>query len=191
MKFKSKNIQAFTLIEFVVVITIFFILVSVSYIPYNYYIKKAKLRNSIREISQSLYEARNMAINGATETSNVSVWLYINIEDSKQEINFISYPHSYTWSQITNELWTEIMLIKKYKLLPDIDIVNIDSNNNALFFFESITWDWHYYTWDSSWNKTEISAAEIDINVSYKWASLWTPLSWKLQYFTNTNIVDY
>jgi prepilin-type N-terminal cleavage/methylation domain-containing protein len=60
---KNKNKLAFTLIELVIAMTIFFILVTMSYIPYNYYINKAKIRTSIREISQSLYEARNMAIN--------------------------------------------------------------------------------------------------------------------------------
>jgi prepilin-type N-terminal cleavage/methylation domain-containing protein len=61
MKFLQK--KAFTLIELLIAITIFFILTLITYVPYNFYMNKVKVRNTIKEISQSLYEARNMAIN--------------------------------------------------------------------------------------------------------------------------------
>jgi hypothetical protein len=38
-------------------------LVLATYTPYNYYMNKAKVKSASREISQALYEARNMAIN--------------------------------------------------------------------------------------------------------------------------------
>ena len=56
--------QAFTLIELMVVISII-ILISVSfYSPYGFHQKKVSLKMGAKEISQSLAEARNMAING-------------------------------------------------------------------------------------------------------------------------------
>jgi prepilin-type N-terminal cleavage/methylation domain-containing protein len=55
--------KAFTLIELMIAITIIVILTMASYAPYTYYQNKAKLKVTSREISQLLYEARNMAIN--------------------------------------------------------------------------------------------------------------------------------
>jgi len=60
---KNKLLRAFTLIEFMVAISIFFILATASYAPYSYYSKKAKIRLTGKEISQILNEARNMSIN--------------------------------------------------------------------------------------------------------------------------------
>jgi hypothetical protein len=37
-------------------------LMLIAYAPYQYYEKKSKLRLASREISQSFYEAKNMAI---------------------------------------------------------------------------------------------------------------------------------
>jgi len=62
------------LIEFVIAITIFFILAVASYAPYSYYGNKARLKQTTRETNQLLYEARNMAINGSiTSSGNLSV----------------------------------------------------------------------------------------------------------------------
>jgi hypothetical protein len=36
----------------------------IAYVPYAHYQKKAKLRLASREISQSFYEAKNMAVSG-------------------------------------------------------------------------------------------------------------------------------
>lgn len=182
---------AFTLIELVIVITLFFILVSASYIPYSYYINKAKVRNTIKEISQSLYEARNMAINWTSSGSNISVWIYMDAENNSNKLQFFSYPHYYTWAQIVNNLWTDIKLIKTYDLQPGINITNINWENNWLFFFESISWSWAYYYFDSNGTRNNIVNKEIKINLSYKWAAIWSPLAWELIYYTNTNIVDY
>jgi len=63
MVFYSQNNKAFTLIELIVVITIFCIMLLATYIPYTYYQTKAKVKFAVKDISQSIYEARNMAIN--------------------------------------------------------------------------------------------------------------------------------
>ncbi|MFC1798000.1 prepilin-type N-terminal cleavage/methylation domain-containing protein [Patescibacteria group bacterium] len=55
--------KAFTMIELMITITIIGILTMVTYAPYNYYQNKGKLKITAREVSQLLYEARNMAIN--------------------------------------------------------------------------------------------------------------------------------
>jgi prepilin-type N-terminal cleavage/methylation domain-containing protein len=55
--------KAFTLIELIITITIVAILTMLSYAPYNYYQNKSKLKITTREISQLLYESRNIAVN--------------------------------------------------------------------------------------------------------------------------------
>jgi prepilin-type N-terminal cleavage/methylation domain-containing protein len=58
-----KNNKAFTLLELIVVITIFGIMLLATYIPYSYYQTKAKVKMAVKDISQNIYESRNMAIN--------------------------------------------------------------------------------------------------------------------------------
>lgn len=64
MRTKTFSHTAFTLIELMVVITIMSILMFASYIPYEHHQKKVTLRLAAKEISQSLSEARNLAIYG-------------------------------------------------------------------------------------------------------------------------------
>jgi len=59
MNFKKGG---FTLVELIVTITIIIILSLMTYLPYSHYQNKAKLKLASREISQSFYEAKNMAI---------------------------------------------------------------------------------------------------------------------------------
>ncbi|NCO31343.1 prepilin-type N-terminal cleavage/methylation domain-containing protein [bacterium] len=54
--------KAFTLFELIVAISIVMILMMMTFAPYSYFQNKAKLKLSAREISQSFYEARNMAV---------------------------------------------------------------------------------------------------------------------------------
>ena len=71
---KIFKIRAFTLIELIVAMAIFFIIVAVTYIPYSYYEVKQRVKVGAKQVSQTLYEARNMAINGqSSNNQNVSV----------------------------------------------------------------------------------------------------------------------
>lgn len=189
-KQNNKVIFAFTLIELLISMTIFFIIVIASYVPYNFYMNKVKVRNTIKEISQSLYEVRNMAINWISDVSNVSMWLYIDVKNNPNLLQFYSYPYSYTWSQITNELNSNIKLVKSYELIDWMDIKSIAWKSKFLFFFDAITWDWKYFYFNESW-RHDFIWNEIEILFSYKGATIGSPLSWELKYFTGTNIVDY
>ena len=182
----------FTLIEFAVSITVFFVLALATYAPYSYYSNKIRLKQSIKEIVQTLYDARNMAINWAIwenwlliSDKNLSVWVYFDIRDNKK-LKLIFYPYDVKEVDIIVS-WSNI---KTYNLQKGIQIDNINWSDNLLFFFKSITWDVKYYKFDSYWVKREFSWNEINMNVSYKWTS--SPnLKKKITYFTNTNIVDY
>jgi len=186
---------AFTVVELIIAITIFFMLSMASFIPYNYYVNKAKLKTTVKEISQSIYEARNIAINGAASSSwNVSVWIYFDSStDQKNKIKFFTYPYSFTWSEITVSWWTDIILLKTLTLQPGIQIDNINGDKeNALFFFQAITWDSQYYYWES-WTRRELLSwgeDTIDISISYKWATR-KNLQKNINYYTKTNIIDY
>ena len=185
----------FTLIEFVVAITIFFILALATYAPYSYYWNKIRLKQSVKATVQFLYDARNMAINWTIwTTENLSIWVYLDKND-KNKINIISYPYTYSGSLIDLP-WgfdTNIKIIRTYNLQRWIQIDGINWEENMLFFFHAITWESEYYNW-TLWvplSKLDTSLdSEINIDFSYKWSDSPNLIS-KITYFTKTNIVDY
>jgi prepilin-type N-terminal cleavage/methylation domain-containing protein len=56
------NKSGFTLIEMLIAMSIFFIMVVMTYANYAYFQNIARVKLSLKEISQSINEARNMAI---------------------------------------------------------------------------------------------------------------------------------
>lgn len=101
------------------VMTIMGMLVMTVAIPYMYYQNKGKVRIASREIAQSFYEARNMAINGySSGITNQSIGIYFDGENSKDRIIYLSYPFSFTGSQISVTPTNDIKVIKE-KTLPD------------------------------------------------------------------------
>jgi type II secretory pathway pseudopilin PulG len=77
------------------VMTIMGILVMSVAIPYMYYQNKGKVRIASREIAQSFYEARNMAINGySSGITNQSIGIYFDAESSRDRIIYFSYPYT-------------------------------------------------------------------------------------------------
>ena len=184
--------KAFTLIELIITITIVAILTMLSYAPYNYYQNKSKLKITTREISQLLYESRNIAVNWAIWSSkNISVWVYIDTSlSSNNEIKVFSYPYDILEWNITNtELW-DVKLLNKLILREGIQIDDIDWNNNFLFMFNAIDWKLKYYKWNWLTKTLLPDDDKISISFSYKWS---TSLALKrtINYFTNTNIIDY
>ena len=173
------GIRGFTLVELLIAMSIFFILVASTYAPYNYYTKKANLSNATKEISQSIYSARNMAINWANESwTNRSIWLYFNNnETSNNFMQLYSYPHNIDESLIVPEETGSIKLIKNIPLPQWIQIDNIENKDNALFLFSSISWSWSYYFFDPI--KNNFALDEIGVNISYKWAT-WDSLKKKV-----------
>lgn len=186
--------KAFSLIELLVAMTIFFIIVMMTYAPYNYYQNKQKLRQATKEISQSLYDARNMAINWYSSTwSNLSIWLFFDNSDSeKNKLTFFSFPYSILDNQIipSESASLNIKIIKEILLPQGIQIDKIWSNDKFMFYFSSIDWVWKYFSYDDSLNKTIYSSQTVDIDISYKWSSS-VNLNKTLKYLTPNNIVDY
>lgn len=185
------NNKWFTLIELMVTITIVGILSVMTYSPYSYFQNKASLKTTAREVSQLLYESRNMAINWAIANNwNVSIWVYFDINSSiNNQIKVFSYPHDMDKMNIINSEWWDIRLIKTLSLKKWILMDKIEDKQNVLFFFDSITWKLSYYNW-KSWVRNTFDDNIISINFSFNWSS--SPnLNKTINYYTNTNIIDY
>ncbi|QFR38764.1 hypothetical protein A9Q91_00835 [Candidatus Gracilibacteria bacterium 28_42_T64] len=185
--------DGFTVVELIIAITIFFMLSMASFVPYNYYVNKAKLKTTVKEISQSIYEARNMAINGViSSTGNVSIGIYFdNSEEENNKIHFLSYPYSFTGVDISTS-GSEIESIKTLVLQPGMQIDSIHGNENGLFFFQAISGSSEYFYWESGIRKDILTAGEdtIDISISYK-GSTTRNLQKNITYYIKTNIIDY
>ena len=162
-----------------------------TYVPYNHYQNKAKLKITSRIISQSFYEAKNMAVSWLKDViTNRAVWVYLDTNSwNNTYLTFFSYPYDIETENIDNIISWDIKIIKVKELEPWIRINNLGWRNNLLFFFESITWESKVYTFN--WIlKTEITDTQIPIMFSYKDATSPT-LQREITYFTETNIVDY
>lgn len=183
--------KAFTLFELIVAMSIAMILMMMTFAPYSYYQNKAKLKLSSREISQSFYEARNMAVSGVKDINwNKSIWIYMTtIAPDNDKIIFFSYPYNIDENLINNtEIW-DIKIVKTKTLQDGIKINDLWGNKSVLFFYNSISWESKVYNFDTD-PKTEIILDEIPITFSFKNATT-ENLRKELIYFKSTNIVDY
>ena len=183
--------RAFTLIEVLIVVAILGIMLTATYAPYSHYQKKALLKQGKKEIVQSIYEARNLAINGLeVGNNNVSIWLYIDARDTSNKIlQYYSYdnldtdflPSAFPASATVN-------LLKEKDLPNHIQFDSVKSWSGALLFFQAITWSGSYYVDNGGFSR--VTDKNIDINISYKWAATST-LQGSIDYYTNTYIADY
>ena len=175
------SFSAFTLIELMVVITLLAIIALTSYIPYEHHQKKVLLKQWAREISQSLSEARNFAINGLnTGWGNLNIGLYLSPGGTQ-----IDYYVSIWPLDVTALLPADL---HKTKHLPKgVQIDTITGNaEGTLFLYEAIIWDWNI-TQETSW---VVINDIVDIIISYKGAT--SPVLQKtINYYTNSYISNY
>ncbi len=166
---------AFTLIELMIVITIISIISLATYFPYAHHQKKTLIKQAAREVTQSLLDARNLAIHGLdTGSGNLNVWLYFASWATQ-----LDYVVS-TWSlDIVSLPWAY-----KIKKLPrGIVVSSIDGGTgDRLFSFDSITG-----SGSISWSLTSDT---VSILLSYRWTS--SPVLQKeITYYTKSYISDY
>lgn len=188
---KHKINSWFTLIELLVAITIFFIISVIAFAPYWFYMNKEKVKFTNKELSQVIYEAKNMAINGSAYlTWNISVWVYLsNEENIKNSYNLLAFDHDVLASQITAD---NGRLIQKHILQPGIQIDNFDGDaDKGIIFFRSITGSGLVLKWDNFWILTNQEENNI-VTVEYSYKGSSNPLlKNSLEYFQDTQIVDY
>lgn len=176
------NKNAFTLIELMVVVTIIVIVSLATYLPYAHHQKKVLLKQWVKEIVQSITEARNLAINGINTWSgnlNVGVFFSPNAEE------IIYYTQQFETPFDLASLPSSAYKTKK--LPPGIQIDSITSaTDTTLFWFSAISWDLNLLTSDTTYTLTD----NIKIQVSYKWST--SPVLQKeIEYYTQSFISDY
>lgn len=169
------NKKAFTLIELIVVITIMFILSMMVYAPYQHFQTKQKVRNSAKIVTQTLYEARNLAINWITTgTWNTSIWVLFASWSS--HITLFKYPYWDTISDYENSTYE----LEKKQLEPWVKV----SWDNYLLRYVAISGSGMYLK-----NGSNFYDNELELNVWLGWISSWN-LSKKIKYYTKTYVAD-
>lgn len=181
MKWNSKW---FTLIELLIAMTLFLILVVTTYVNYAFYQNIARVKLSLKEISQSINVAKNMAINWFDKNwVNQSVWVFFDINNK----NVIKY---YTFNYNSEIILDENNFHSEKKLQEKVWIEYISWKNNVLIYFSSIYWIPNLYFIDDSWGLQSLDLDEIDITIAFKENSNF-PLKRELKYIKSTNVIDY
>lgn len=183
----KKTTSWFTLIELMISMTIFFILTLMSYANYAFYQNIAKVKLSLKEISQSLSRARNMA-SSWYQKNNINQKIWVLFEKEKNIVKYYNFAYN-SWV-----LLDDVNLLKQEYLQQNINIANISLSwstdvNKLLVVFSSIYWTWWFYKVDTTWI-TEIPENEINFTLSFKNANSF-PLKRELKYNKITNISDY
>lgn len=175
----SSHIRAFTLIELLIVITIIGIISVTTYIPYAHHQKKVLLNQAAREVSQSLRDARSLAINGFNTWSwNVSVALFF--WSGSNEIVYYTYPFEQSIS-LSDFSSGEVYLTKKLPKWVEIESIGW-SSQDVLMSFEAISWSGSVEPFLGSWS--------IDILTSYA-GSTESVLQKEIRYYPRSYISDY
>lgn len=207
---KNQRKKAFTLVELMIVIIIIWLMALLSYAPYNLYQKKAQLRVASREVSQALYESKNMAVSGVewiknwtpTEKENKVVILHLNSatwQDHKIDYyldEFNKYQEN-NW-EFKSPLNLDLSWLKKEKtkdlqkwiLIKDLKIWSSTYKEIAIIY-AAASWNIKILWKDSSsTNFSEITWDKLEVIISYGDTDS-DFLKKTLTYYLKTNIVDY
>lgn len=178
---KSFSSQAFTLIELIVVMTIIGIISLWAYLPYSHHQKKTIVSQAAKELSQSLTEARNLAVHGrASGSGNLHVWLFF--EDTSTLL-YYGYPLTMTGSFDDAELLKTKKLPRGATLSGSLVWVE--------YFFEAISWELLKREILPDWSFASKSLDTIEVfEVSYLGATE-ESLQWKVNYYTKSHISDF
>jgi len=160
-----------------IVTTIVGLISMATYIPYAHHQKKVLLKQASREITQSLSEARNLAINGIDSGSwnlNIGLYFWVNAQE-------IEYYASTGALDLSSKGILDVYQVKTLPLWIQID--SIAGNSQEYFFtFDSITGSGSIYP--SVWDE------EIEVKISHKWST--NPvLQQKILYYRQSYISDY
>lgn len=173
--------QAFSLIELIVVITIIGIISLWVYSPYSHYQKKTILSQASKELSQSLSEARNLALQWRSSGSwNLHVWLFFKDTNT---ILYHWYPLTSTWSKTNAEILKTKKLPRGASLSKNLVWIE--------YFFTSISWKLskREILPDMSFFPRNLDSVEI-FEVSYQWSTA-ENLKKNFYYYSNSHISEF
>lgn len=195
---RKNNKTAFTLIELLITMTLFFLISILTYAPYNFYQKKLAVKTAGKQISQTILRAKNMALNGVVHyDENRSIWVYFDTSNTNNtQVQILSYTHDIESSNINRVLWNGVELIETTKLEPWMKLTSVWNKPNMLFFFDAITGKVSYYSWNGNQregyidNLWENSLKQVPISYQYRDATS-SNLKWTISYFSETNIINY
>ncbi len=172
---KKREKKAFTLIEILIVILIVWLVSFSTYIPYSYHQKKVYLQEWVKDISQGLTRARNIAIHWyANAWQNQRSYVEIVPGESELHIYTLSFDES---DHSLKTLFSSIdlprgVIVETVNGSKDMLTLIYDAISGELSFVSGNPWD------------------TIEILLSYKWANNAT-LQKNIQYYTATHISDY
>jgi len=147
---KATSQKAFTLIEVLIVVAILGIMLTATYAPYSHYQKKALLKQWKKEIVQSIYEARNLAVNGLDVSgNNVSVGILFDntSQEASKKLTYYSYPLDTDTTSLNPASLPQDRIIKSKDLPNQIQLEEISWEKQFFFLFDAISGIWRYYSW--------------------------------------------
>lgn len=189
MKYSQNS--AFTLIEFIVAVTIFFLIGTMIFWSYAYYLNKTKVKQTQKEVSQLIYKAKNMALNGIVdEDKNISVWVYFD-SSAANKIRVIPFPHEKSLADIQSNsslLTTALSYtgITTLQLQPGVTFQDISDEDKWLIYFQAITGS----GWVLLGNSFSPYSDNTQIDFAYNNATHGS-LRKTIEYIPSTQIVDY
>jgi len=185
---KILNKKWFTLIEFLIAITIFFILVMMSFANYIYYQNISKVKISLKEVSQSINNSRNLALSWLNiNKKNQNIAIYFEKWSNKSSI----YNFDFNLDSIPD--FKTLVPYKETELQNWVKISNINSSwdlDNIIIYYSSIFAKVEFYTIKNGNSIEKINSNDIKLKLSYKNSSTF-PLVRELTYKKLTNVVDY
>lgn len=172
------------MIELLISITIFFILSVMTYVNYATYQNIARVKMSLKEVSQSINEARNMAINWYDRNNiNQSVWVLYDMTNPNEVMYY--WFNFNSWILLTPE-----NIIKIRKLQEWVWVKSLWWKQKILLYFSSIYGEPKIYAVSSTSWLENIDVDTLTIEIAFKNSENY-PFMRTLTYFKNTNIVDY
>jgi len=205
---KKRNSHAFTLVEMMIVIVLLLMLLTFAYLPYAHYQEKLKIRQALREASQTILWSRNLAINGYDENiswdfQNRWLWVYFSNKTNEDHLTRI-YTYNKDHPTITTLAEAQVNALPEKKLptgtlfewVMERDSLNpggfteVTDAEGVIFYYHPITGESEYYTVNDIGVLTPIDEDQIFLEFSYKNST--SPVLRKvLQYDTRAHIIDY
>jgi len=168
----------------IVAMTIFFLMAMLTFADYLYYQNIAWVRLSMKLVSQSLSEARNLAINWyQINNANQAIGVIFDMNDP-QNLTYVAFPYDDPKKEPKPE-----SVFKRRTLERGVQIAGLEGNEKILILFDAITWESHMFSF-LTWDKTPLSETSFQVDIAYKTAKMF-PLKRSLKYFSRTNMIDY